>query len=526
MTLLKIIINLTIGYFLLKLVTLLWSVISFKINYKRHFKIKTKGLLNDVNYKGKVLLCVLLDHQTNDIKRIVQQYEDILLGYKNVHVAFITNEQEDIEIAMKHNDEQSTREIINDYIDGMNEKLERRDAVMLIHYPYDNDNKAQMIDFAVKEFLLKYETIEKISSYIGIFDGSSVLEEAFIPRLEKTFTKYKYPELIETINIRMNHVNRINKLNNYLAYLFNADRTIKAMNRTVARTNFKKLFHLNRFLPYYCDFKGTLIRLDTFYEEDMLSGTTNYMDTIVANYYFKHARRETMYVENDVDVVSDPKKIEENLERHYLLWHSMKKQATAIAKYRYQNKFKKFMFKSYYNSRMIYNSIGPYIIFFALVCLLVTKNITLPVLLSFIGSMYLYALAYVITYREKSKWYDNDNYPKEKFFIRLVSFLMYPLFLVYRCNGFIDYILKDTIFKKQNDKENEIKNQNKPKKVYMQNDVDMIHDDFEIKKEEKENNEVKDDKEIVAEEVTKESDDKEVEIVTPKNIDFNDISNL
>ncbi|MCQ2978918.1 MAG: hypothetical protein MJ245_03870 [Clostridia bacterium] len=462
----KIIINVTILIFIFKTVELLWSVISFKLNYKKHYKQKTKFILNDDNYKGKVVLCVLLDHNVPDCNYIADQYKDILQGYKNVHVIFITNEQEEIEIKVKHNDEKTTREEMNKYVEGINQKLERRDAAMLIHYPYDNDNKGAMVDFAIKEFMLKYQTIEKISSYVGVFNGSSIVERAFITRFEKTITRYNNPKVIEPVNIRISKSNKLNKVKQCLCYIHNEYETIRSINKNIFWTNIKNILHINRIIPYHCDFNGVLIRLDIFQEEEMLGTAISY-DSIVANYYLKNADRQTMYSEIDSDVFDKTLDMDQDLENEYLKYHNIKGQAKVVSKYRLLRGFRKPLLNFFFNFKMVYKSFTPYFVFISLMILTFGKALSLNLLYAFIISIYSYALISLVVFRVKEKAYNNSLHAFKKMMMRVVALILYPLYLVYRCNGFYDYVTKDMLFKKQK----ELKRQKEKEKFIKKNEL-------------------------------------------------------
>lgn len=436
----NIIVNITILIFMIKTIGLLWSLLAYKLFYKKHFKIRSIGKLNDENYKGKILLVVLLDHKVKEARRICEMYRDILLGYKNVHTVFVTNDQEEIEIKMKHNDEHTTREELNKYIEDINKYLDRRDAVKLIHYPYDNDNKSQMVDYAVKEFMQSYENIDKMVSYIGIFDGDIILEQAFITRFDKSLQKYNYPKILETIKTKTFEAKKVNKIKMFMLYLHNANETINSIVKNIFYMNVRKIFGLNKLLPFVSKINGTFIRMDLFYEEEMLSGATT-MDSIFVNYYLKNAHKDVMFVEADVEVADDIKTVDAELDDEFKNYNDYIRQSKNIRKYRRVNKFKNLLLLIHNYTLCIYNFISPYLVFFTILVMILSKNISLKLLLAFIISIYLYSFLLVMSYRVKSSGYDSTLHNFRRFVMRLLAFILYPLYLVYRSNGFIDLII-------------------------------------------------------------------------------------
>lgn len=439
MIIFKLIVNIAVLIFLIKTISLLWSLIAFKINYKKSFKEKSSEKFNDENYKGRILICVLLDHLTKEAMNIANMYFGVVLGYKNAQVLFITNEKEEIEVKMRHNDDKTTRQVISEYLGPLNRQLGRKDALKLVHYPYDNDSKAQMIDFAVKEYLTDNSTIDKMISYVGIFEGSSIVEDALLARLDKTVTTHRYPHVVEAVKVRTFNVFKIKKIKNYMHYIHNANWTCNNIIKNNFHMNFRKFFGLNKVLPYNSELDGTFIRMDYFYEEEMLSSSIM-PESIFTNYYLKNGIKKVIYTEVDERVINHTINMNKDLEKEHVIYHNVKKQSSSIKKYRRVSKLRNILLHIHNNSLMLYNAFASYLVFFALMFLIFDKSLSLNLLIAFLSSMYLYAFLMIITYRLKSKCYDKDEMNFKKFIIRVLSFILYPLYLIYRFNGFYDYV--------------------------------------------------------------------------------------
>ncbi|MCQ2749749.1 MAG: hypothetical protein MJ246_07375 [Clostridia bacterium] len=300
-------------------------------------------------------------------------------GYKNVHIVFVTSENEEIEIKMRHDDSLTTRKAAEELMKEACKELDRSDALNLIHYPYDNENKGAMVDYAVKEFMRSYETVDKMDSYVGIMNSSSTCSDNFINILERTVITYKHPKLLEAINAKTINVRRLNKPKKCFLDLYNIDSSCNEVISKGTRPGF---------LPYKLNFDSIFIRLDLFYDEEMLSGCVM-KETVAANYYLKNAKRVIVPAINFVESQREETNFNKHLEKEYTVMHLLKQQIKGIEKYRRVSKFRKNLEIICMNTSMTLKALTPYLTLILLAMIAGSKQLSLRLVLVFFVSMLL-----------------------------------------------------------------------------------------------------------------------------------------
>lgn len=440
-------------YYGLKIFMLLFSCLIYVIMKFKVKNIKIEGILNSSDTKGMILLVIPIIDKMHISKDIVTHYKNIITGYKRVNVVFITCEKEEIEIKLKHNDEKSTRDILMPQIEEANKKLDRSEAIKLIHYPYDDDNKSHMIEYAVKEFMQNHISLEKMTSYIGIFDSSSMPDEELISMLEKTFKKYKYPKILELVNIKsllldkkfnaksnkFKSAKNSDKNAKWLIYLYNLKKTINEFIKVNFRNVARKVLFMNKLLPYDLNLDGSFIRFDLFYEEEMF-GMCQMQEVVGVNYYFKDAKKETLYVFNNTKVITEENQISTYIENEFTYLHLLKKQCQKINKYRLPNKLKTFIVGSLANIKMTFKFLTSYLMILSIATLIFAKQINLRSIIFITLLLYGFAILEVIIYEILMNNVRFELKYKNSLVTKIISIIMYPLYLLYESNGCYDYI--------------------------------------------------------------------------------------
>lgn len=435
----KLIIYLVAAWYLFKAFALLFSCLKYKIRKHKIQKPSLDGDLNNLNKNEKYFIIVPLIYKSKEAKEIVTRFKNMVLGYKNAHVVFVTNENEEIEIKMRHDESISTRKAFEQLVIDACKELDRSDALTLIHYPYDNENKSGMVDYAVKEFMRHYETVDKMDSYVGIMNPSSTCSENFVNLLERTALYYKHPKILEAINMKTVNVRRLNKIRKCFLDLYNIDSSMNEMISKNIRFSF---------LPYKLNFDSVFIRLDLFYDEEMLSGCVM-KETVAANYYLKNAKRVIIPAINFVESQREESNFNKNLEKDFTVMHFLKQQIKGIEKYRRVSKFRKNLEILTMNTTMFLKTVVPYLTLIALSILVGARSISLRLILIFFVSMILWIFISQMIFKiflniseeEREEEYDKSF---RKFIMKLCEWICYPVYELYKVNGFYDYAVNSS----------------------------------------------------------------------------------
>lgn len=435
----KLFIYLVSAWYIFKMCALLFSCIKYKI---RKWKIKGPSLdgdLNNLNKNEKYIIVVPLIYKAKEAKEIITRFKDMVQGYKNAHIVFVTSENEEIEIKMRHDDSISTRKATEELIIEACKDLDRSDALNLIHYPYDNENKGGIIDYAVKEFMRHYETVDKMDSYVGIMNPSSACIDNFINMLERTVIYYKHPKILEAVNFKTINVRRLNNVKKCFLDLYNIDSSV---NELISKSIKPK------FMPYKLNFDSVFIRFDLFYDEEMLSGCVM-KETVAANYYLKNAKLVIIPAINFVESQREESNFNKHLEKEFTVMHLLKQQIKGIEKYRRVSKFRKNLEIFYMNTSMTLKALVPYLTLILLAMIAGSKQLSLRLVLIFVCSMILWIIISKIVFKifqniseeERGEEYDKSF---KRFLMKLCGFVCYPFYELYKVNGFYDYAVNSS----------------------------------------------------------------------------------